>query len=92
MLQQHAGNISYRVGCQEGLGNRWIQFVLWFTQLHMDCIGHEERIRSFLTDNHPELFFNQALPTSNKMKQFYYMCHTLLANFSMLRSTTGSAN
>ena len=23
-----------QVGCQEGLGNRWIHFVLWFTQLH----------------------------------------------------------
>ena len=22
------------VGYQEGLGNRWIEFVLWFTQLH----------------------------------------------------------
>ena len=23
-----------QIGCQEGLGNRWMHFVLWFTQLH----------------------------------------------------------
>ena len=37
VMQWHVKNVLYcplQVGCQEGLGNRWIQFVLWFTQLH----------------------------------------------------------